>query len=168
MINYNKNMDKSDKTKKIINLLKKDTEISQVLFKFSSWFNEKRDLPLYINKNNKELVENTEWIYVSSSQKFTLIGIVEIKGKLLVQAIDEQCDYAGWIQAFKNIPYEFLRRRMFYEDDSTEIVLNDNPDYYNILKRYEKFCEDNHIVLDEEKVYHNASGEIFSEYFDLD
>jgi len=158
----------NNETLKIIDLLKKDKEIAQVLFKFSTWFDEKRDFPLYINKNNKELVEGTEWIYVSSSQKFTLIGLIKINDKLLVQAVDEQCDYAGWIHAFKNIPYEFLRRRMFYEDENTEIVLSDNPDYYNVLKRYEKICEDNSILLDEEKVYHDENGKIFPEYFELD
>lgn len=158
----------NSETLKIIDLLKKDAEIFQVLFKFSSWFDKKRDLPLYINNSNKELVEDTEWIYVSSSQKFTLIGVVKIKGKLLVQAIDDQCDYAGWIHGFKNIPYEFLRRRMFYEDESTELVLNNNPHFYNILKRYEQFCEDNHIYLDEEKVYHDNNGKLFNKYFELE
>lgn len=42
----NREMVMNKETQKIIDLLKKDTEISQVLFKFSSWFDDKRDLPL--------------------------------------------------------------------------------------------------------------------------
>ena len=156
-------------TDKIVQLIRNNELIAKKLFYFSSWIDSEKDTSLFITDENKELVEETEWIYQSSLQSFMLIGIFEWEKKVLTHAIDDQTNYAGCINAFQDIPYEIIRRECYYtKDKSVKSYFQKNPDVEKLLKEYKKYCCEKNVQIDKEKIYHDKNGKIFSEYFELD
>lgn len=154
---------------KLTKLIESNKNIAEKLFYFSSWIDSKKEISLFITDGNQELVEGTEWIYQSFLQSFMLVGVFEWEGKILAHAIDDQTDYSGSINSFQDIPYEIIRRECYYtKDKSVKSYFEKNPDVEKLLKEYEKYCNEQNIQIDKEKVYHDNNDKLFNKYFELE
>lgn len=121
------------------------------------------ELDIYLSKEDQLKYKQINWLYISNEDSACLIGLNDNH----VCAIDSEGILRFICQDIQNIPYEFLRKNSEYTDNET---LNELFQLEKGLKEelfnYENYCNYNNIILDEQKIYHNENGELFTHYFD--
>lgn len=76
-------------------------------------------------------------------------------------AINEDCQIIVYCKNIQDIPFESYRQ-FFY------ILESEKEEHLKKLKEYEQWLKDNNIPIDPDRIYHDAQGNIFDEYFEYD
>lgn len=120
-------------------------------------------LDLYLNEDTKKEYAGITWLYECEEQSAAFIGIWDNE----VYAIDSEGYLVSVCEGLENIPYELIRIDSLYcEDELVEDFFRYNKDFEIDLLEYEKWCKNNHVILDVQKIYHDSNGNLFKQYFD--
>lgn len=119
------------------------------------------DIEFYVEQfedmPGENIANNTQWLYKGDGRLTVMLGLYQDN----IISIGEDFDLLKFCDYFQDIPYEIYRRHFcIYESDREE--------YVQKLKEYERWCQDNDIIVDPNHYYHKENGEIFDEYFELD
>lgn len=152
-------------TQNLLELIKTDSEIGQVLFGYS-------DLTEKYKANNFEKVilkefsqGNITWLFLTDFNG-TLPSFVGIKPN--DNAIYSWLDGGRYIvcNGLENMPYEILRfKAANFENETVSEVFAEEPEFAIALKKYESWCESNGIELDKDNIYHDENGMLFKKAF---
>ncbi len=126
---------------------------------------ENKDIKKHLNKDILKETKGIVWLYFSNEQSYSLIGVEEEN----VYALDSEGFLVDVCIGAENIPYELLRVLSESGDDvSVKDILQYNKEFELDLLKYEKWCKENNIELDKNKIYHDKNGFLFDKYFDKD
>ncbi len=149
---------------KIIKLIKENKEIAENLFMFQEF---REDVSLWTDPpRNGISFDNMKWLFVTYHSNYTLVGI-NIKDDS-IWCIDDEGDFHQDCDVLENLPYEIIRNKSGYMDNETvEEYFEKFKDegYKETLLKYEKWCKENNIELDKNKIYHDENGKLFDKYF---
>lgn len=148
---------------KILNLIETNQSFANKLFEFYESVDKNKDLfdLLYPKELHKKL-NHICWLYFSSFQEFSLIGIDSDNNAF---AITDNLDLRI-INGFQNLPYEIIRVYTGFHD-TVDNYFQAFPETKQLLKEYETWCRYNNIPLDEHHIYHDEDGNLFNEYFEI-
>ena len=140
---------------KFFNIIRQDNMLIDVFdYKFRSKENIEDYLKEFDGEVEESIVRNTNWLYKGDGYLPLILGIYKDN----IIAINEDFFLIKFCDYFQDIPFEIYRRAF----DSY------NHKHLNKLNEYQKWCEDNNIVVDPNNYYHDENGDIFKEYFELD
>ena len=123
---------------------------------------EKKDIKRFLNPDILKETQGILWLYFSNEQNYSLIGVE----KENVYALDSEGFLVDICIGIENIPYELLRVLSESGDDgSVKDILQYNQEFELDLLKYEKWCKENNIILDKNRIYHNENGKLFDKYF---
>jgi hypothetical protein len=123
---------------------------------------EKKDIKRFLNPDILKDTQDIFWLYFSNEQNYSLIGVE----KENVYALDSEGFLVDICIGIENIPYELLRVLSESGDDgSVKDILQYNQEFELDLLKYEKWCKENNIILDKNRIYHNENGKLFDKYF---
>ena len=109
---------------------------------------------------------NIQWLFSTGDPLFSLIGVNTLTQK--IWAIDNEGEFFETLNCLQDIPYDIIRNNCYYTDsETTEEYFEQHSaqQYRETLQEYEKWCQNNAIELDKDKIYHNNDGQLFSKYF---
>ena len=133
-------------------------------FKFEKE-SDQESLDLHLNEESKSEFPDIIWLYECSVHNLGLIGIDNDINE--TYAIDSDGMVTYVCKGLENIPYEILRLESCYSDDETiQEVFDYDKDFELDFYKYEQWCKDNNIVLDQDKQYHDSNGNLFTKYFE--
>lgn len=152
-------------TTKILNLIKEDKEIADVLFLFYEF---PEDFSLWTGKDGKSDFDfsNMDWLFVTEQPNLSLVGLNTKDNS--VWCIDDEGDFHQDCQSFQDLPYEIIKiESRFTENSTVEEYFEKFPnhDFKSILKRYEIWCKENNIELDKQKIYHDENGNLIKSFY---
>ena len=123
---------------------------------------EKKDIKRFLNPDILKETQGILWLYFSNEQNYSLIGVE----KENIYALDSEGFLVDVCIGIENIPYELLRVLSESGDDgSVKDILQYNQEFELDLLKYEKWCKENNIILDKNRIYHNENGKLFDKYF---
>lgn len=146
---------------KIIKLIKEDKEIAENLFLFNKF---PKDVSLWTGEDEDNFdYTNIKWLFVTYQENLTLIGVNVIDEK--IWCIDNEGDFHQDCDALENLPYKILSIESQYtKNEDVKSYYEKYPKYYSLLLKYEKWCKENHIQLDKNKIYHDENGKLFDNF----
>ena len=123
---------------------------------------EKKDIKIFLNQDILKDTQDIFWLYFSNEQNYSLIGVE----KENIYALDSEGFLVDICIGIENIPYELLRVLSESGDDgSVKDILQYNQEFELDLLKYEKWCKENNIILDKNRIYHDENGKLFDKYF---
>ena len=123
---------------------------------------EKKEIKRFLNPDILKETQGILWLYFSNEQNYSLIGVE----KENVYALDSEGFFVDVCIGIENIPYELLRVLSESGDDgSVKDILQYFQEFELDLLKYEKWCKENNIILDKNRIYHDENGKLFDKYF---
>lgn len=152
---------------KILHLLGNDAVIADNLFMYAG---SPGDIRIFtgIDGDNYDF-KGVRWLFRTHHQNLALIGIRESDDSIM--AIDDEGGFCKVCDGLQNLAYEIIRLDCGYTKNGTVAEYFEKyseHDFKGTLLRYEQWCDANSMVLDEENVYHDKDGELFTVFFEKD
>ena len=124
---------------------------------------DQESIDLFLNEETIIEYSGITWLYECIVDNLCLIGFQDN----VIYAIDSEGFLVGVCTGLENIPYEILRIKSSYTtNEIVQEVFDKHIDYALDFHKYEQWCQENNIILDQNNEYHDSNGNLFTDYFD--